>query len=379
MKKLFYTGAVLLVLFEIANVYFIMPLPGSQEVKSIDLAYFLYTKRFFIRIVLGLGMLAGLVSAFKGSKWLTILVLLVIAALMYMVKFEMAADSMFLEPGYMQMESVTNNQVSDERLVLGVALNGEARAYPIQYIGYHHKVFDTIGDKPIMVTYCTVCRSGRVFEPVIDGKLEEFRLVGMDHFNAMFEDNATKSWWRQATGEAIAGPLKGEKLPEVPALQTSLATWLLMYPNSLIMQPDSTFQSIYDSMSDYESGLRKGDLTRRDSSAWKDKSWIAGIVIHDLSKAYDWNELVNKGIILDKLDTFPVAILVTKDQLSLFAYIRKSDSQQLSFRNDTLTDGVINYTLLGKAVDTTGQDLIPVPVYQEYWHSWKTFHPETAR
>ncbi len=379
MKKLFYVSAFLLLLFEIANVYFIMPLPGSQEVKSIDIAYFLYSKRLYIRILLGLTMLAGLASAFRSSKWLTIFVLLLLAVIMYMVKFEMAADTMFYEPGYMQMEPIATNKVSNDRLVLGVALNGEARAYPIQYIGYHHKVFDTIGGKPIMVTYCTVCRSGRVFEPVINGKEEKFRLVGMDHFNAMFEDNTTKTWWRQVTGEAIAGPLKGQKLPEIPALQTSLATWIEMYPNTLVMQPDSNFQSIYDDMSDYESGLRKGDLTRRDSSSWKDKSWIAGIVIHDLSKAYDWNELVSKGIILDRLDTFPVAILVTNDQRSLFAFIRKSETQKLSFRNDTLTDGVIDFTLLGKALDTTGHDLIPVPVYQEYWHSWRTFHPGTMK
>lgn len=356
-----------------------MPLPGSQEVKSIDVAYFLFTKRFLIRIVLGLAMLAGLVSAFKGSKWLTMLVLLVIAAVMYMVKFEMAADTMFLEPDYIQMEPIASNKVSDDRLVLGVALNGEARAYPIQYIGYHHKVLDTIGGKSIMVTYCTVCRTGRVFEPVIHGKQEKFRLVGMDHFNAMFEDNTTKTWWRQVTGEAIAGPLKGEILPEVPALQTSLATWLSMYPNSLIMQPDTNFQSIYDDMSDYESGHRKGDLTRRDSLPWKEKSWIAGIVINDLSKAYDWNELISKRVILDKLDTFPIAVVVTKDARSLFAFIRTSDAQQLSFRNDTLTDGSINYNLLGKAIDTTGQDLIQLPVYQEYWHSWRFFHPETTK
>jgi hypothetical protein len=39
----------------------------------------------------------------------------------------------------------------------------------------------------------------------------------MDHFNAMFEDSQTKSWWRQVNGEAIAGPLKGKTLPEIPS------------------------------------------------------------------------------------------------------------------------------------------------------------------
>ena len=45
MKSLFYSGMLLLIVFEVANVFFIMPMPGSQEMESIGLAYFLYSKR----------------------------------------------------------------------------------------------------------------------------------------------------------------------------------------------------------------------------------------------------------------------------------------------------------------------------------------------
>lgn len=65
---------------------------------------------------------------------------------------------------------------------------GEARAYPVQYIGYHHQVQDTVGGQAILVTFCTVCRTGRVLDPRVDWDVEHFRLVGMDHFNAMLED-----------------------------------------------------------------------------------------------------------------------------------------------------------------------------------------------
>ena len=52
----------------------------------------------------------------------------------------------------------------------------------------------------------------------------------MDHFNAMLEDNTTKSWWRQVTGEAVAGKLKGQQLPEVYSTQTTLKHWLELHP-----------------------------------------------------------------------------------------------------------------------------------------------------
>ena len=113
----------------------------------------------------------------------------------------------------------------------------------------------------------------------------------MDHFNAMFEDATTKSWWRQVTGEAIAGKLKGEKLPEVLSTQTSLGEWLRLYPNSLVMQADPAFISSYDTTFKYESGKSKSKLTGTDSLSWKDKSWVLGVKAGDKSKAYDWNQL----------------------------------------------------------------------------------------
>ncbi len=39
MRRRFYLGVLLLVGFELANVYLIMPLPGSQRMRSLDGAY----------------------------------------------------------------------------------------------------------------------------------------------------------------------------------------------------------------------------------------------------------------------------------------------------------------------------------------------------
>ena len=41
----------------------------------------------------------------------------------------------------------------DEDLVLGLEWMGEARAYPIRMLTYHHIVNDTIAGRPLLVTY----------------------------------------------------------------------------------------------------------------------------------------------------------------------------------------------------------------------------------
>lgn len=378
MKKLFYLGIIGLIIFEILNVYFIMPMPGSQRIRSVDFAYFLYTYRWIFRFTFGLLMLLGIMQAYRSKKWITILALFVVAGVCYAFNFQMAADSMFYQPSNLQMLEAKQNKIPKDRLVLGVNINGEAKAYPISLIGYHHQVRDTLGGKPIMVTYCTVCRTGRVFEPLVNGKPEYFRLVGMDHFNAMFEDETTKSWWRQANGEAITGELKGTHLPELEAQQTSLATWLKLYPNSKIMQPDPKFKENYDSTAKYESGKSKKELTGTDSLSWKRKSWVVGIEIGRESIAIDWNHLQKEKIINFQLANKQLVVVLASDNKSFFAFERLENQQRFSLQNDTLTSGNLKFDLKGSELNSKNK-LKRINAYQEFWHSWQTFHPNTNR
>lgn len=378
MKKFFWFVIISFILFEISNVYFIMPMPGSQQMNSIDLAYFLYTYRWYFRVLFAGLLLFGSVSTNWKRKWVPAVPITLLAIVIYMTNFKMAADAMFQQPKQVIYKNIYENKIDSNRLVIGVEFNGETKAYPIQLIGYHHLLEDTIGDKVILVTYCTVCRTGRVFEPKVNEQYEQFRLVGMDHFNAIIEDVTTKSWWRQATGEAIAGKLKGTKLTEVLSKQTSLGKWLHLHPQTLILQADPAFTKHYDSTFKYESGISKSKLTGTDSLSWKDKSWVIGIKIGDAAKAYDWNRLKKERIIHDTLNKTPIVLLLAKDNKSFFAFERPSLSDMFVLKNDTLTMGNNYFQINGAGIDTKVQ-LKPIFVYQEFWHSWQTFQPRTIK
>jgi hypothetical protein len=43
--------------------------------------------------------------------------------------------------------------VSEGDMVIAVELNGDAAAYPVRQVAYHHVVQDTIGGIPVLVTY----------------------------------------------------------------------------------------------------------------------------------------------------------------------------------------------------------------------------------
>lgn len=383
----FVAGIIILIGMEILRVYFIMPFAGSQLSETVALAYFIHTHIIYFRIV---GLLIIFFPVFyffrsdnKKAKWSIISGLAIFALVFYLFNFRFLADKIFYQPQHKIFADTTSNKVSKKSLVVGVSINGESKAYPIEIIGYHHQVQDTVGNTPVMITYCTVCRTGRVFSPVIDGKSEDFRLVGMDHFNAMFEDATTKSWWRQVNGVAIAGPLQGKTLAEIPSEQMRLEAWIRRHPNTLVMQADTTFKEQYEGLKNFDEGKSKSALTRVDALSWKNKSLIVGVQLGRHARAYDWNDLIAHRVINDTLAGTALAVLVESDRASFHVWQRDSLAftfdVSTSLLKDEQTQSVWNWR--GECIEgvSKGSKLQVVQSYQEFWHSWRTFHPQTTR
>jgi hypothetical protein len=380
MKRFFYAGLIGIGFFEILHVYFIMPMPGSQQMDSLALAYFLHSYRWIFRGIFLILILIGAKSVLQSKTlWLPISIILLVAAISYVFNFRLTAEQMFKQPANLVFKKQHENQVNPQQIALLVEINNEAKAYPIEYIAYHHQVEDVLGGREIIVTYCSVCRTGRVFEPIVKGKQEKFRLVGMDHFNAMFEDQSTKSWWRQVNGEAVAGPLKGELLPELESMQLSLEKIFELYPQAKVMQADRYFMHKYDSLFLYEQGFKQSKLTGTDTASWNDKSWVVGIEIENQSKAYDWNQLKQVRVINDVIGGKPIALVLAADDKSFAAYSRTSLEDQLIIENDMLYLAGGRFNFSGRSLQDSIPSLQSINAYQEFWHSWKTFHPQTEK
>jgi len=382
LRALFYLGVVGFALFELAKVYFIMPMPGSQRIKSLDAAYALHTWRWAFRLAALAGIAAGIRAAFAVRRWwrtVPVLVLLAAAGIGIAANYVLMADRMFKQPEHLVLAPRGASTVDENSVVVGVARDGEVKAWPIRFIVYHHQVQDTIGGKPILVTYCSVCRTGRVFEPFVAGQHETFRLVGMDTFNAMFEDSRTGSWWRQATGTAVTGPLKGTRLAEVNSAQMTLRQLLALYPNALVMQPDPAFASEYDAEGRYERGESRGVLTRTDRGSWHEKSWVIGIDRGTVSKAYDWNELKARRVINDRVGDTPIVLALAEDGQGFAAFERPVDAPAFTIGGNVLTANGRSYDFSGRDLATGAPALTPIAASQEFWHSWLAFHPATQR
>ena len=53
----------------------------------------------------------------------------------------------------MFLSASDGDYLPDADLVLGLDLMGQARAYPVRMMGYHHIVNDTVAGQPVLITY----------------------------------------------------------------------------------------------------------------------------------------------------------------------------------------------------------------------------------
>lgn len=144
---------------------------------------------------------------------------------------------------------------STERVV-GVVINGQARAYPLWILVWHEVVNDTLAGCPIAVTYNGLCDSIAVFDRRVAGEQgEEILTFGfsgllMNSNLLLFDrcaDASQESLWSQLQARAISGPAarRGAELRILPCTVVTWQEWRSRYPKSTVMLPDPHRKEYY--------------------------------------------------------------------------------------------------------------------------------------
>ncbi len=102
-----------------------------------------------------------------------------------------------------------------------------------------------------------------VFAREVKGQELTFGVSGKLILNALvMYDHQTDTLWSQFLGEAVRGPLTGEKLTLLPVQLTTWQAWKAQHPDTLVLERgggESPFES-YDPYSAYYSSGRAGIL-----------------------------------------------------------------------------------------------------------------------
>jgi hypothetical protein len=368
------------------RLYLLMPFPGSQELDSLRIAYFLYEARYvFLTVGLVLTGWAGyrILATENRRRQVRFGLLVVLIPVVWMGTSLYAASNIFREPRSVKLVPPAGTGYPGHTLVLGVERAGEARAYPIKLLAYHHQVVDTLGGEPIIVTYCTMCRTGKIFSARLNDRTIRLDLIGAIQHNATFRDRSTGSWWRQATGEFVTGPLKGRSLPEVFSENVTLASWLRRYPNSLVMQPDTASAEGYELFEFPKFDWKRDTFTAGAGAEAAPKNWVVGLHDGPAARAYLWQTLVRERLVQDTFAGRPVLLALEPDTLSWHVWDRRVRQEALDFALDSIQGPLVDrqtqssWDWAGQctAGPLVGHRLVKLPASQEFWRSWQTFHP----
>jgi hypothetical protein len=247
-------------------------------------------------------------------------------------------------PGFVGAEDA--DWVAATNPVIGVALGGQARAYPIHLLEYHPLLNDELGGVPVVVGFDPFTATGRAYRRELSGRVLEFGLAGLA-YNAglLLYDRETQSLWSLFEGRAIAGPLAGKRLTPLPVRQEHMGTWLVRHPGTRVLerpQPER-IDYRYSPFKAYWLEEKIPHPVRARDESFHPKEVVLGVEVGDKARAYLGSRLAASGLRLeDEIDGKKIRIDYDPDE-AVFIW--------------EVPDGVA--------------------VTDAYWFAWKAFHPDT--
>ena len=291
------------------------------------------------------------------------------------------------DPKFISVQEA-NGRLEDSELVLGLNVNGDIRAYPLQILVWHEIVNDKVGGVPVAVTYCPLCFTNQVFNRTLEnGQILEFGTSGkLYNSNLVMYDRTTKSLWSQAMSLGIVGKLAGIKLERIPFDVAYWKEWKQLYPDSKVLSTDTGSNRPYgaDPYGDY---YTNGDvlfpvLNRDDRLGLKEI--VVGFENNGRYKAYKLQEIENKKVINDQVNGKPIALL-SLHPFMVRAFDPVVDGQVLEFSYNKKEQNFVDsqtgslWSFDGKAFggQMKGKQLTRLPFDEGFWFEWVAFHPKT--
>lgn len=306
------------------------------------------------------------------------------------------------EPKFVSVEEA-DEWLDDREPVIRFQVEDDVRAYPLQILMWHEIVNDTVGGKPVTITFCPLCNTAIAFDRTVDGQVLDFGTTGRLRFsNLIMYDRQTETWWQQASGEAIVGEMTGEQLEFLPAPIIAWEDFKAENPSGTVLSRDTGYSrrygqnpyAGYDSIDSrpflYQGPPPDGQLPP-----------MARVLTVDLdgdAVAYPYQTLQEERVINDTVGGEPVVVFWQPGTASalntsniaegrdvgaadIFSRVLDDRTLTFSYDGDKIVDDQTGseWNVLGQAVrgEIAGAQLERIVSINHFWFSWAAFRPET--
>jgi hypothetical protein len=131
--------------------------------------------------------------------------------------------------------------------VLGVVVDGVARAYPLRLLNYHWVVHDVIDGRAVAVFWDPIAGAATAYQPTADGVKAQFGATGKVYQgSSLFYEAQTASLFLPITGRFVTGPRAGRVLRALPVVRDRWAGWLKRHRETRVLSADTGYRKPYD-------------------------------------------------------------------------------------------------------------------------------------
>lgn len=123
-----------------------------------------------------------------------------------------------------------------KELVLGIARDGVARAYPYGVLGERSTANDVLADRGVLVLFDRRAQLALAFESDIAGQRLSFEVVEATAFPFQIRDKETSTLW-DLTGAAVSGPLAGSRLDPIATYSAMWFAWAAFHRETDLFLP----------------------------------------------------------------------------------------------------------------------------------------------
>jgi len=127
-------------------------------------------------------------------------------------------------------ESNKDDRLPKKELVMGMTVDGLAKAYPFITISQQPVINDHFAGEDVVVTFDPTSESGAAFVRRFEGRVLTFEPAPGIAELAMMRDLVAGSLWQVLTGQAVEGELFGERLERLPSHYSFWFAWNDFHP-----------------------------------------------------------------------------------------------------------------------------------------------------
>ena len=269
-------------------------------------------------------------------------------------------------------------------LVFGVEINGDARAYPLRMMDVHEMLNDVVGGTAVSLAYCTMCRSGILFETTVDGRALTFGSSGLLYrSNKLMYDRQTESLWLTIPREPISGKLaaSGIRLKLLPVVVTSWQDWRSKHPATRALSLDTGFKRDYREGAVYAEYFNSDNLwfpVPRLDKRLKPKEEVFALVVNGQPKAYALKRLAELRVVNDRLGGQRIVLISDGKPGGVRAYERGEAEFKPGKTGLVSSDGREWQATESALVEKNTSAKLPrLAGHTAYWFGWTSFYPQT--